>query len=196
MENRLRHYYLTLADIFTIRGKAMETRLRHYLAGIFTMRGKAIETKLVRYFIVAAGLFAIILLMALTACSYAPTTTPTPTAQYTITTMTKADVGDYLVDAQGMTLYYFTRDSAGKSSATAQVIANWPIFYAASIVVPSNLDVGDFGTIAGFEGQMQTTYKGWPLYYYIKDVAAGDTIGQGVGGVWYVVSPVTTPPAQ
>jgi len=160
------------------------------------MRGKAIETKLVRYFIVAAGLFAIILLMALTACSYAPTTTPTPTAQYTITTMTKADVGDYLVDAQGMTLYYFTRDSAGKSSATAQVIANWPIFYAASIVVPSNLDVGDFGTITGFEGQMQTTYKGWPLYYYIKDVASGDTVGQGVGGVWYVVSPVTTPPAQ
>jgi predicted lipoprotein with Yx(FWY)xxD motif len=28
-----------------------------------------------------------------------------------------------------------------------------------------------------------------PLYYYIKDQAPGDTTGQGVGGVWYVLSP-------
>jgi predicted lipoprotein with Yx(FWY)xxD motif len=27
------------------------------------------------------------------------------------------------------------------------------------------------------------------LYYYISDVAPGDTVGQGVGGVWFVVAP-------
>jgi predicted lipoprotein with Yx(FWY)xxD motif len=26
-----------------------------------------------------------------------------------------------------------------------------------------------------------------PLYYYIKDAKPGDTIGQGVGSVWYVI---------
>jgi predicted lipoprotein with Yx(FWY)xxD motif len=32
------------------------------------------------------------------------------------------------------------------------------------------------------------------LYYYIKDVAPGETLGQGVGGVWYVVDPDKSPP--
>jgi predicted lipoprotein with Yx(FWY)xxD motif len=134
-----------------------------------------------------------ILLLAVTACTSAPASTPAPTNSYTIMTMTKTGIGDYLVDAKGMTLYYFTKDTAGKSSATAPVIANWPIFYAASIVVPSNLNASDFGTTAGFDGQMQTTYKGWPLYYYIKDQAAGDTVGQGVGGIWFVINPQSVP---
>lgn len=36
---------------------------------------------------------------------------------------------------------------------------------------------------------MQVTYNGWPLYYFARDKQAGDTTGQGVGQVWYVVSP-------
>jgi predicted lipoprotein with Yx(FWY)xxD motif len=28
-----------------------------------------------------------------------------------------------------------------------------------------------------------------PLYYYAKDVAAGDVVGQDVGQVWYVIAP-------
>ena len=29
----------------------------------------------------------------------------------------------------------------------------------------------------------------WPLYYFHEDAAAGDTNGQGLGGVWFLVSP-------
>ena len=36
---------------------------------------------------------------------------------------------------------------------------------------------------------MQTTFMGYPLYYYIKDKAPGDTTGQGVNSVWFVVNP-------
>jgi predicted lipoprotein with Yx(FWY)xxD motif len=36
---------------------------------------------------------------------------------------------------------------------------------------------------------MQVTINGMPIYYYSKDQAAGDITGQGVGGVWYLVSP-------
>jgi len=153
-----------------------------------------VKNKLLFHSILLAGVLAI-LLPAVAACTSASTPSSAPPAQYTVKTASKADLGDYLVDARGMTLYYFTRDTAGVSNVTAQVIANWPIFYAASIVVPSNLNAADFGTITGFNGQMQTTYKGWPLYYYIKDQAAGDTVGQGVGGVWFVVNPQTTPAA-
>jgi predicted lipoprotein with Yx(FWY)xxD motif len=150
--------------------------------------------------ILFAGIL-VALLLPMAACTSAPTMMPTPTPtpmptpQYMIMTMSMAGAGDYLVDGKGMTMYYFTKDTAGKSSATAPIIANWPIFYATSVVVPSNLNASDFGTITGFGGQMQTTYKGWPLYYYIKDKAKGDTVGQGVGGVWFVVNPATTPAA-
>ena len=34
--------------------------------------------------------------------------------------------------------------------------------------IPSNLDKADFGEIIVF-GRKQTTYKGWPLYYFGKD---------------------------
>ena len=39
---------------------------------------------------------------------------------------------------------------------------------------------------------MQVTYNGWPLYYFIKDKAPGDTMGQdvkGFGAEWYLVMP-------
>ena len=36
---------------------------------------------------------------------------------------------------------------------------------------------------------MQVTYNGRPLYYYSKDKAAGDLLGQGVGDVWWLLAP-------
>jgi predicted lipoprotein with Yx(FWY)xxD motif len=33
------------------------------------------------------------------------------------------------------------------------------------------------------------TYNKMPLYYWVGDAKPGDTMGQGVGGVWYVISP-------
>ncbi len=154
------------------------------------------RSRLLRYIVILAGILGVIL-PALAACTSAPASAPpsasTPAPSYTVTTMNKADIGDYLVDGKGMALYYFTKDTVGKSNASAPVIALWPIFYTASFLVPSNLNASDFGSITGSNGQMQTTYKGWPLYYYIKDQAAGDTVGQGVGGVWFVINPQTVP---
>lgn len=123
-----------------------------------------------------------------------PAPAPAPAPSYTIKTMSKTGIGDYLVDGKGMTLYYFTKDQVGKSSANASVIANWPIFYVTSITVPSNLNASDFGAITRDDGKMQTTYKGWPLYYFVKDMASGDTLGQGVNNVWFVVNPANFPP--
>jgi predicted lipoprotein with Yx(FWY)xxD motif len=150
--------------------------------------------RLSNHAILFAGLL-VALMLPLAACTSAQTTTPAPTQEYTITTMTKAGIGDYLVDGKGMTLYYFTKDTTGKSNATAAIIAIWPIFYTANLALPSNLNAADFGAITRDDGSMQTTYKGWPLYYYIKDLAAGDTVGQGFNGVWFVVNPTTRPAA-
>ncbi len=51
----------------------------------------------------------------------------------------------------------------------------------------SSLDMGDFGTI-GEGANAQTTYKGWPLYYYAPD-GEGEVNGDGVGNIWYVAKP-------
>jgi predicted lipoprotein with Yx(FWY)xxD motif/plastocyanin len=125
------------------------------------------------------------------------TTSTTPTSTLPVLTVnvsTKAGLGNYLVDGKGMTLYYFTKDSVGVSNATAAILANWPIFNPASFLVGAGLSASDFSTITRTDGQKIAAFKGWPLYYYIKDVAAGDTVGQGVGGVWFVIDPAKFPP--
>ncbi len=107
---------------------------------------------------------------------------------YTIMTARAADLGNYLVDGQGRTLYYFTKDAPGASITAGPVAANWPAFYAGTIAVPSNLDATDFGMIMRADGSKQTTFKGWPLYYFAKDMVAGDMKGQKVISSWFVVT--------
>ena len=51
------------------------------------------------------------------------------------------------------------------------------------------VDATLLGTITRDDGSTQVTYNGWPLYYFQDDAAAGDTNGQGLGGVWFLVSP-------
>jgi predicted lipoprotein with Yx(FWY)xxD motif len=107
---------------------------------------------------------------------------------YTVMLQTKADLGNYLVDSKGMTLYYFTKDNAGKSNVTGAILQNWPAFSTSSVVIPSALSAADFSMITRDDGSKQVAYKGWPLYYFIKDKVSGDTTGQGVNDVWYVVT--------
>jgi predicted lipoprotein with Yx(FWY)xxD motif len=110
-------------------------------------------------------------------------------ADPTVKVATKEGVGSYLVDGAGKTLYWFTKDSPGKSTCEGPCLANWPAFAAASIVVPAGLKAEDFGSITRADGAAQTTFRGYPLYYWKGDAAAGATTGQGVNGVWFVVDP-------
>ncbi len=94
-----------------------------------------------------------------------------------------------LVDGDGFTLYFFTRDVSGESACEGSCLSTWPAFHVSSIDAGTGLDEADFGTITRGDGDMQTTYKGWPLYYYASDNAAGQTNGEGVGNVWFVGKP-------
>ena len=57
-----------------------------------------------------------------------------------------------------------------------------------SLASGDGIDASKLGITTRKDGSVQVTYNGWPLYYYDKDKAPGDATGQGVGGVWYVVS--------
>ena len=65
----------------------------------------------------------------------------------------------------------------------------WPAFYAENLTLDNGLEASDFEEIILDGGQKQTTYKGWPLYYFANDTAAGDVNGDGQGSVWYVAKP-------
>jgi predicted lipoprotein with Yx(FWY)xxD motif len=99
----------------------------------------------------------------------------------------KAGIGDYLTDSRGMTLYLFTKEIGDQVECSGGCAAIWPPFYAPSITAPSQLNQSDFGTVKRSDGKMQTTYKGWPLYLFAHDTAPGDTNGEGLFKLWYVV---------
>lgn len=108
---------------------------------------------------------------------------------YTIGLGTDAKFGNYLVDSKGITLYYFDKDPIGTSVCTGNCLANWPVFHADGIQAPKGVNPSDFGEITREDGTKQTTFKGYPLYYFVKDAKRGDLNGQAVNYVWYVVDP-------
>ena len=89
-----------------------------------------------------------------------------------------------------MTLYLFTNDSEGTSNCEGGCAASWP-----PLLTDGEPEAGDgvdatlLGTTERTDGTTQVTYNGLPLYFFASDQSAGDTSGQGVGDVWYVVSP-------
>ena len=103
-----------------------------------------------------------------------------------------ARVGSHLVDGSGRSLYYFGKDlpasgsNAAVSNCTGGCLAAWPIFHAGNAAF-QGIDAADVGEITGSEGSLQTTYRGWPLYYFAGDSQAGDVHGEGVDDVWFVL---------
>ena len=99
-----------------------------------------------------------------------------------------SDLGEVLVDAEGMTLYLFTQDSEGTSACVDGCAEAWPPLVAdGAPTAGDGVDESLLGTIERADGSTQVTYNGHPLYTYAADEAPGDTVGQGVGDVWYVV---------
>ena len=102
--------------------------------------------------------------------------------------LSSTDLGETLVDADGNTLYLFVPDNQGDSTCYDACEANWPPVPALSSV-GDGLDAGLLGTTERTNGDSQATYNGWPLYYWFEDTAAGETKGQAVGDVWWVMGP-------
>lgn len=106
----------------------------------------------------------------------------------------KEGIGNYLTDTEGMTLYWFAKDSTGQSSCSGGCLEKWPIFYRETVAPPDGVLADDFATITREDGAKQTTFRGYPLYYFVNDKAAGDTTGEGLKEVWFVVDPDNFPP--
>jgi predicted lipoprotein with Yx(FWY)xxD motif len=122
-----------------------------------------------------------------------PSATMAPAAAATVMVKNDPKLGDYLVDAKGMTLYLFTKDTPGVTNCSGGCLKAWPALVAAGDLVAGPGVAGKLDVITrADDGSKQVTYNGYPLYYWAKDKAPGDTTGQGVGGVWFVVPPTAT----
>jgi predicted lipoprotein with Yx(FWY)xxD motif len=117
----------------------------------------------------------------------------------TVLVKTDPKLGQLLTDPSGRTLYWYTKDAPGVSNCAGGCLAAWPAFTRSGTpTLPSGVP-GTLSTITRSDGSTQLAYDGMPLYYYVKDANPGDTTGQDVGKVWFVVPPTAgplTPPAS
>ena len=97
----------------------------------------------------------------------------------------ESSLGPVLTNADGMTLYTFDKDADGVSACYDDCAVNWPPLLATEGAATE----GDYGLTERTDGIMQWTYKGMPLYTWVKDAAPGDVTGDGVKDVWHAAKP-------
>lgn len=159
------------------------------------------------------GLAAMALMAALAGCAGSPgttgTTAPAPSATSPSATSAaptggsttaaaavdlktaSSSAGTIVVDAKGMSVYFFTKDAkdSGTSACTGSCLTMWPPLTATSATPKVEGVTGTVGTITTPDGAKQVTLNGLPLYYYEQDKKPGDILGQGVNDVWYLADP-------
>ncbi|MGY8631587.1 hypothetical protein RAD15_03695 [Bradyrhizobium sp. 14AA] len=94
--------------------------------------------------------------------------------------------GPKLVDLKGMTLYYYERDTSGKTSnCNGKCVESW-------VPLPATADakaVGDFTVISRDDGSKMWAYRYRPLYTSPADKAPGDANGNATTLQWRIARP-------
>ncbi|MBI2757237.1 MAG: hypothetical protein HYX49_01000 [Chloroflexi bacterium] len=126
--------------------------------------------------------------------SETPASQSNPAGGVTVMVAQNNELGPYLVNSQGMTLYLLTSDSAATSTCSGGCASNWPpLTVIGAPTAGDGVDAALFGTLVRADGATQVTYNGHPLYTYKNDAKPGDTNGQGAGGVWFTLTPKGSP---
>nr|WP_288811048.1 hypothetical protein [uncultured Sphingobacterium sp.] len=97
--------------------------------------------------------------------------------------------GSILTDENGKTLYFFSNDTKGSSTCSGNCLATWPVYYSSEASTDVKIDKSLLGEIIREDGSKQSTFKGWPLYYYAGDSESGQAKGDAVNKIWYVAKP-------
>ncbi|WP_030175609.1 SCO0930 family lipoprotein [Spirillospora albida] len=100
--------------------------------------------------------------------------------------------GLIVTDGKGRVMYRFDKDRPGRTTCFGSCKKAWPPvpFTNWKKLKLEGIDrkLVDFIERKD-DGTCQVTINGWPMYYYAQDLNPGDTSGQGVGGVWWLVDP-------
>lgn len=110
---------------------------------------------------------------------------PKPTVGVAAAAPTKI-VNGVLTGLNGKTLYTFDRDvvDSGKSACAGDCAVAWP-----PLVATTDAGRDDYTVITRADNVKQWAYRGKPLYFFTRDSAAGDILGEGVMNAWHVARP-------
>ncbi|MBI3428858.1 MAG: hypothetical protein HY050_02120 [Actinobacteria bacterium] len=113
---------------------------------------------------------------------------PTASAAGTTLSVATTSLGKIVVNGKGMTAYYYDLDkvNSGISACTGGCLTNWPAVISKSARPTLT---GITGKVTVLARTKQIAINGRPIYTFIGDSIKGSTNGQGVGGVWYAISP-------
>ena len=135
----------------------------------------------------------LVLLVALAVAFISSAASASSDASRSTLTVGSSSYGRILFDGRGFALYAFTRDPRGKSVCNGACAKAWPPFV---VKTPPRAAGGVKAQLLGTRkragGQLQVTYAGRPLYYYVGDRKPGQVLCQNVrefGGVWLVIGP-------
>ncbi|MEV0443283.1 SCO0930 family lipoprotein [Streptomyces spectabilis] len=114
-----------------------------------------------------------------------------PAERAGLSTRNDPELGEIVVDKNGMTVYRFTKDSAWpmKSACTGACLEKWPVVEPVAKNDTKGILEKGFVTFDRPDGRKQQTIDCWPLYTFAGDKKPGDTNGQGVGGTWFAAAP-------
>ncbi len=157
-------------------------------------------SSLVRGIIFFAGLVFCLPPLTSAALAQTPEAKPSPNSVGALEVRQKEPFGSYLTDNQGRALYTFERDvqGSGESVCYAACADAWPpaLGDPEQVKLGAGLDRSQLSSVVRKDGGKQLTYAGWPLYYFSRDTAPGDTSGQdvtGFGGEWFLLAPNGAP---
>jgi predicted lipoprotein with Yx(FWY)xxD motif len=102
-----------------------------------------------------------------------------------------ASLGKVIANTHGHTLYMFRADHGTKSACYGQCAKYWPpLTTTGKPVAAAGVKAALLGTARRKDGTLQVTYKGHPLYTFLKDTKPGQTRGEGskaFGAGWYAL---------
>ncbi len=120
---------------------------------------------------------------------YAGGSSPASGSAASVSVAAVGDAGKVLVDSEGLTLYYFEKDSGGESACYGACASAWPPLTTNGTPRASGgAESSKLGTTERRDGTTQVTYAGWPLYTYAGDSKPGEDNGTDLdsfGAPWY-----------
>ena len=137
------------------------------------------------------GVAAMGVALLLAGCAKSSSTATSAGGSSSVGVASVSSLGDVLTGPGGKTLYHYTPDTASTIKCVADCATKWPPFVAPggkAPATPSGVS-GTFGTVSRPDGSVQVTFHGMTLYEFAGDTAAGQAGGQGLGGIWFAVSP-------
>ena len=127
---------------------------------------------------------------ASTPAAAASSAAPSAAAAAAVLKIDQTSLGSVLTNAQGLTVYWFAKDTATNSACSGACAAAWPPVMGMPQVASGVKLTGKLGEIKRADGSMQATYNGHPLYLFAGDSKPGQVNGNaisGFGALWYAI---------